>query len=419
MKIELSLVSLFLSAVVAFAETTVSDVSVHQLWPWSEEVDIAYTVSGDGADLPLKFTAQYDGGEPFVLAEKDLSGDFFDATKVGRHHVRWSPKRAGLGAKPLFNFRILSAVPDESVGTRTYLVLDLTTGDYTYMDAEPEGGWTSDVSYCQTKMVFRRIPSGTKTLGLSAGLRTLSGATDNYCKEHEATISADYYMGVFPVTWAQHDKVVSGKQSLGSYGLLVHQSAYSYNDIRGSKDEGFDWPNTGYQVRTNSYVAAFRKVAKLPYEWMIDLPTVAQWNYAARATTPNTQLWSVGGVVGDSAETLNGLLDQIATWEHNIKEYDLSVGQHKPNGWGLYDIIGLTYEWNLDWYGNDAAYYSGTDPIGPSSGSYRSRRSANDTYTAVSASKGYKFLTTTAIGTNGGESMHNYRLCIHTKRLVK
>jgi formylglycine-generating enzyme required for sulfatase activity len=45
------------------------------------------------------------------------------------------------------------------------------------------------------------------------------------------------------------------------------------------------------------------------------------------------------------------------------------VGQFKPNGYGLYDIVGELWEWVSDWY--DPQYYSESperNPTGPDTG---------------------------------------------------
>ena len=89
------------------------------------------------------------------------------------------------------------------------------------------------------------------------------------------------------------------------------------------------------------------------WEWR--LPTEAEWEYAARAGT-------TGARYGDlHAIAWHGVTHQVKTPEVKCK---------KANEWGLYDMIGNVWEWCSDWHGD---YPSGsvTDPMGPSSGSFR------------------------------------------------
>jgi formylglycine-generating enzyme required for sulfatase activity len=87
------------------------------------------------------------------------------------------------------------------------------------------------------------------------------------------------------------------------------------------------------------------------------LPTEAEWEYAARAGT---------------TESRYGALDDVAWYTRNSGDSAKPVGGRRPNAWGLYDMLGNVWEWVADWY--DASYYQkkiGTDPGGPSGGSYR------------------------------------------------
>jgi hypothetical protein len=71
-----------------------------------------------------------------------------------------------------------------------------------------------------------------------------------------------------------------------------------------------------------------------------DLPTEAEWEYAARAGIPYKYVWPEN----DSAKSYAVL---------NAKKPDV-VGSKKSNGWGLYDMFGNVAEWVKDdgfWYG--------------------------------------------------------------------
>ena len=83
------------------------------------------------------------------------------------------------------------------------------------------------------------------------------------------------------------------------------------------------------------------------------LPTEAEWEYAARATT-----------VGDFGGT--GIVDEMAWTNDNTVPFGPKpVARKQPNAWGLYDMHGNAMEWVNDW---DAAYGSEAqlNPTGPS-----------------------------------------------------
>jgi formylglycine-generating enzyme required for sulfatase activity len=65
------------------------------------------------------------------------------------------------------------------------------------------------------------------------------------------------------------------------------------------------------------------------------LPTEAEWEYACRAGTGKARY---------------GALDEIAWYEKNSKGRPQDVGLKKPNGWGLYDMLGNVWEWCEDLY---------------------------------------------------------------------
>ena len=125
--------------------------------------------------------------------------------------------------------------------------------------------------------------------------------------------------------------------------------------------EGDDYPAT--YVSWNDAVEFCRKLSEkegLEYR----LPTEAEWEYACRAGT--TTAYSFGD---DASE-----LGEYAWYRENAwdagQKYAHTVGQKKPNPWGLYDMHGNVFEWCQDWYGD---YPSGsvTDPTGPASGDSR------------------------------------------------
>lgn len=84
-----------------------------------------------------------------------------------------------------------------------------------------------------------------------------------------------------------------------------------------------------------------------------DLPTEAQWEFAARGGLEGAPYAWGDAFTPDGRSMAN-------TWQgefpvHNTKEdgYEgtAPVGSFPPNGYGLLDMVGNTWEWTSDWYG--------------------------------------------------------------------
>ncbi len=90
------------------------------------------------------------------------------------------------------------------------------------------------------------------------------------------------------------------------------------------------------------------------------LPTEAQWEYAARGGNKSRGYIYAG----------SNYIDNVG-WDDNDDGYTTHTVKSKlSNELGIYDMSGNVWEWCKDWYSSYSSN-SQTNPIGPSSGSYR------------------------------------------------
>ena len=183
----------------------------------------------------------------------------------------------------------------------------------------------------------------------------------NWEKQHQVTLTQDYWLGKFEVTQAQYEAVMG-----------TNPSKY-----KGSNRpvENVSWEDAKkFCAKLNDLYSG-----KLPAGYRFDLPTEAQWEYACRAGT-TTALNNGKNLTSEYGECDN--LNEVGWYDKNYGSGGhKEVGQKRPNAWGLYDMPGNVREWCRDWKGN----YNGdaTDPTGPSTGSRRVCRGGSWTSNAM------------------------------------
>jgi formylglycine-generating enzyme required for sulfatase activity len=175
-----------------------------------------------------------------------------------------------------------------------------------------------------TGMAFVFVPGGTFSMG-----DTFDDGAEDEKPVHEVRLT-EFYMAACPVTQAQWASLMDENPS----GLVAADhpvEQVTLTDVRGFID---------------------KLNAATPEAVHFDLPTEAQWEYAARSGGKNERY---GG--GEDP-------DSVAWFEDNHTGGTAAVGRKAPNGLGLYDMSGNVWEWCRDLYHAEAyRQHAKRDPV--------------------------------------------------------
>ena len=396
MKTSAILSSLAAAAIVSQASTPeVSDVSMTQDAS-SRLVTVTYTL----ADAPAVVTLDVQtnavvngetvwasiGGEAVCNAQGDV---WRKVTGDGQHTITWRPdlsgpdhKIAAGGARAV----VTAWAPDN---TPDYMVVDISAAAqpdtqkyYPAVEFLP-GGILGNPDYRTTKLVMRKIMA--KDVEWTMGSTTLETQRKEAREAtHLVALTNNYYIGVFEVTQAQWDLIQTSRLAPSYFNNAADRAMrpveqVCYNEIRNAANAtaanaAYNWPAN---PNTGSFLGKLTTKTGIAF----DLPSEAQWEFAARAWNGDTK-WGDGSGILNTEEDSN--LNTLGRYERdggkvlNGTSYDAPAqscgaangtavaGSYAPNAWGLYDMFGNVRELCLDWYEDNITAHGGKANIDPS-----------------------------------------------------
>ncbi|MDD2061382.1 formylglycine-generating enzyme family protein [Pseudomonas putida] len=157
---------------------------------------------------------------------------------------------------------------------------------------------------------------------------------------------------------------------LGDFDLFFIAQGKPVFDLEDRKREDLQWlyqPNlpapTKRWQEAKDYCGWLGELSGYP----VDLPTEAQWEYAARSRGRYVMF-----------PTDNGSLNYDRNFPHPDESRTFPVDKFVPNPLGIYNLSGNATDWVNDWYGEDYYRHSPLEnPRGPETGTQRIRRGAD------------------------------------------
>jgi len=385
------------SAVMASDTPEVSNVVMTQS-EYGRRVTITYDLNNaaNGAVVTLDIETNKTGSATNVdsdwvsiggAAVCNAQGDVWKKVSQGSRTITWRPdlsweghkiELANGGARAVVTAWALDNTPD-------YMVVDISdaaqpnTQRY-YPAADFVPGGVSNSLYKTTTLLMRKIMAKdvTWTMG-STSLETQNRNAGGAEATHQVTLTNNYYIGVYEVTQTQWNQVTAGYSTISAHftteGFMRPMEKVCYNEIRNAMDTqtvnaSYDWPA---DPNPASFLGRLRSKSGIDF----DLPSEAQWEFAARAGN-GVGYWSDGSVILNTAVDAN--LARLGRYKNNCPGGEDStstlapsaggtaiVGSYEPNSWGLYDTMGNVWEWCLDWSENDITAYGGAVNINSAS----------------------------------------------------
>ncbi len=208
-----------------------------------------------------------------------------------------------------------------------------------------------------TGMVFVYIEGGCYQMGSPA---SEAGGDGDERPVHTVCVDG-FYMGIHEVTNRQYRKYRPSHRSAASNGMSLDGDNQPVIFV--------SWEDA------HRYALWLSRKSGKRYR----LPTEAEWEYAARGGRLTARFW---GDRPDAACGYANSYDLSSATAHRFEwpphrcddRYAVTapVGSFRPNGYGLYDMLGNVWEWCSDWYGK--RYYASSpekNPSGPTSGTNR------------------------------------------------
>ena len=365
------------------------------------------------------------GGE----AVWNARGDVWKKVETGSHTITWRPDHswpdhniADGGARAVVTAWALDNTPD-------YMAVDVsdaaqpnTQTYYPAADFVP-GGVTNSI-YKTTKLLMRKIMA--KDVEWTMGSTVMeSQRKETREATHQVKLDGNYYIGVYEVTQTQWNLIQTNRITPSYfYGkadrAMRPVEQVCYNEIRNAAndttaDTAYNWPN---DPNPSSFLGLLRSKSGLDF----DLPSEAQWEFAARAGNGDTKWGDGSGILNDDTDEnldLFGRYKMNGGYVSGLTEPARScgatngtaiVGSYAPNAWGLYDMNGNVCEWCLDWDADDITAHGGKvniDPATPentlsgASGKARVRRGGGWTSAAGTCRPAYR-------GSYGSSGRLNY-----------
>ena len=338
----LSVLGLLLASA-AWAAPSVTINSVVQRWPWNNKVDISYTVS-EGQEVAnakyrrMEFIATI-GGNTYVVDGNTLAAP----TETGPHRATWT---CPSGFKASDCTMVARMYESDVPSGDDYMIINITNGVVTYEGLYTTQSASNDryntAAYKENLMVFRKVPVGTYKTGHNDYKTTASGRTW-WNSVKTTTTTRAYYIGVFPVTQYQYQKVYGSNPSTytgaGVGDVVAHRPVdnVTWINLRGNIYAGPSVePNANgtFIARFNALTSAASGLEGF------DLPSEMMHEIAQRAGRTTKYSW------GDDVEE-RAQYCAVSYGETTLTS-TVAVGSRLPNDWGIYDTAGNMSQWMRD-----------------------------------------------------------------------